>query len=531
MCLIVYSKNGALVPRAVFDYAKDQNGDGIGVMSARGVNKYLGKKSARKAWRELETLSAAGIPYGLHFRWATHGEVYRHLCHPFYAPESDAMVMHNGVISKTTAESTAHMSDTLVYVAKYMRGAPQPHEELADAYYKHVEQDIGYGSKFLIFHSLSGKFTLCNERAGNWHNDFWYSNTYSLPKGFIPVPVYQGGYYQGGYWSNGKWFANNTTGHGSWGGYDDDDVGPRSTPSLPYQGHRTGGTVTPINRHGVTHDDYRTRRESAYADGTPDAKVPTVHRRMMFVERRRVEAELILMGIIQYMEVIALSDSDVLELAAAVDIEVSSVIELDSEHRIVRRPGYAARSHNSTSNIVKLAKELARDKGLLIEDAEVIETAPVVTFEPIANTYDTVMQDSLPLAAAERTKSVALLAYERACQAAASITAELSQATRDAVEDAEVNRLDQLADAEAAEHATSCVFHNIRSECDCGANGEKEIAAPIDICPITADDKAWLRNQQLAKFLANSDKGESMLTDEGRDVYREALKRAAKVAH
>lgn len=186
MCLIVYSPKGKAMRRDVFDFARRQNSDGIGIMSEFGVEKFLGKKSGKKAWRALNKLVASETPYGLHFRWATHGAVIKSLCHPFRAPGSDAHIMHNGVITQTAAKTTAWASDTILYIAGRMRHAPGPDHVDYKKFYETIEDDIGFGNKFLVYHSDSKAFTLCNEDAGYWIEENWYSNTYSLPTLFVP---------------------------------------------------------------------------------------------------------------------------------------------------------------------------------------------------------------------------------------------------------------------------------------------------------------------------------------------------------
>ena len=190
MCLIVYSPKGELMDRAVFDYARKQNSDGIGIMSEYGVSKYLGKKAGKKAWRELKRLSNAGAPWGLHLRWATHGQVIKSLCHPFHAPGSDNYVMHNGVITQMTQKTTDWASDTLLYVATRMRWCPNPSEKVYKKYYDGIEDEIGFGNKLLIYHTTEKAFTICNEQAGDWIDGFWYSNTYSLPESMNPWQKY-----------------------------------------------------------------------------------------------------------------------------------------------------------------------------------------------------------------------------------------------------------------------------------------------------------------------------------------------------
>jgi predicted glutamine amidotransferase len=173
------------MPRAAFDSARLQNADGIGIMSPRGVSKFYGKKHGKRAWRELRALAAEGLPHGVHFRFATHGDISKAQLHPFRT-QSGAHVMHNGVIWETAGDATGAESDTSLYVSKYMRRAPEPTARHYDAYYSAVEADIGFSNKLLVMHVTGGEFTICNEDAGEWLNGIWYSNLYSLPAAMAP---------------------------------------------------------------------------------------------------------------------------------------------------------------------------------------------------------------------------------------------------------------------------------------------------------------------------------------------------------
>ena len=183
MCLIVYSPTGELLERRVFDDALVINPDGIGVMSPRGVEKFLGKKSAKKAWRYLRRLGDSRIPHGIHFRLATHGDVTRYNCHPFYAPNSDAIVMHNGILRLTAELATTTRSDTAIFVERYMSSAPGPADAGYTRFYRRLGRRIGLANKLLVYHALTEQFTICNESAGEWVGRHWYSNDYSLPWG------------------------------------------------------------------------------------------------------------------------------------------------------------------------------------------------------------------------------------------------------------------------------------------------------------------------------------------------------------
>lgn len=187
MCLIACSPKGLMVDRSILAYAYNKNPDGIGIMSINGIEKYMGKKALKRARRYIETyLVPDNTPYAVHFRWATHGNVQMSNTHPYEAPTGNHWVMHNGIISLTTAESTAEESDTAVFVRKYMTDVPG-FDEIE--YFNKLARTIGYGNKLCIMDS-NGKFMLVNDDAGTWIDGIWFSNTYSLPANKIPHKEY-----------------------------------------------------------------------------------------------------------------------------------------------------------------------------------------------------------------------------------------------------------------------------------------------------------------------------------------------------
>jgi hypothetical protein len=181
MCLIVYSPAGTLFDYEIFDCAQAVNSDGIGIMSAWGVERFLGPTASNKAWCHLKDLQDGGVPYGIHFRMATHGDVSLGNCHPFSAPRSDALIMHNGIIRSTAGLATSDRSDTALFVQKFMRSAPGPERPHHGSYFRRISRLIGLSNTLLVLHSDTGEFTICNEDVGVWMGDHWYSNSECFP--------------------------------------------------------------------------------------------------------------------------------------------------------------------------------------------------------------------------------------------------------------------------------------------------------------------------------------------------------------
>lgn len=178
MCLIIYSPAGNAIDRSVLAYAYNQNPDGIGVMSKIGPQKFMGQKALKRARRYIENyLVSAKLPFAIHFRWATHGDVILANTHPYVTPDGQHWVMHNGVIHLTTQEATPAESDTAVFVRKYMTDIPSFDDV---AYFEGIARKVGWANKLCVMNA-QGKFILCNDDAGVWIDGIWYSNTYSLP--------------------------------------------------------------------------------------------------------------------------------------------------------------------------------------------------------------------------------------------------------------------------------------------------------------------------------------------------------------
>lgn len=185
MCLIIHSKTGALPAKADFWEAAKDNPDGIGIMSADGVEKFLGRKSTRKAWKYLESVSRKGLPFGVHFRWATHGEINRSNAHPFKVPEVGAYLMHNGILW-TSKEATDKESDTAIFARRYL---PTLGDIRSEGWRSTVFQLIGHGNKLLVMSADGSHFEIVNQSAGTWIGDgsLWYSNTYSI----VSIPSWE----------------------------------------------------------------------------------------------------------------------------------------------------------------------------------------------------------------------------------------------------------------------------------------------------------------------------------------------------
>jgi hypothetical protein len=177
MCLIAYVPAGKRIPEVNLTMAHHGNSDGIGVMSVRGVEKFLGRKALKRARRYIQRLQDGNAEFAVHFRYATHGDVTRANCHPHKLPNGNGWLMHNGVLSDYTIAASAQYSDTALYAATHVRecASGQGYEK----YWRDEATAIGSGNKLCVM-LPDGQFLLVNDQAGQWIDGVWYSQTYSL---------------------------------------------------------------------------------------------------------------------------------------------------------------------------------------------------------------------------------------------------------------------------------------------------------------------------------------------------------------
>jgi hypothetical protein len=175
MCLIAYSPTGAEIPRDAWKTAQSINSDGIGVMSEIGVRKFTGKRMCKRAYHYVrDFVMPAGVPYAVHWRYATHGLTDESNVHPHTLPDGVTQLMHNGVIGWCGYDRIK--SDTAVF-AELLDDAP---ETASPEYAAELARAVGYSNLLCLMHA-DYTFSLANEDMGTWINGIWYSNEYSLP--------------------------------------------------------------------------------------------------------------------------------------------------------------------------------------------------------------------------------------------------------------------------------------------------------------------------------------------------------------
>jgi hypothetical protein len=176
MCLIIASQQGILPTTEQIGSAALANPDGWGIAYATNgrIETYKGFDLAKLI---AYLPRVAGLPYILHFRIATHGEISVANCHPFKVSRHLYMA-HNGMLNIPTIDPTR--SDSWHY-ARLLRGT------LADgnpawwdnAVMDTLGRDIGEGNKMAFLRS-DGAVLIANRKRGIEFNGMWLSNSHSL---------------------------------------------------------------------------------------------------------------------------------------------------------------------------------------------------------------------------------------------------------------------------------------------------------------------------------------------------------------
>lgn len=180
MCLAIYQPAGKQIPESHLREGFKNNPDGAGFM-------YFDDQGNVQTYRTMHfdafideyemmwALHGQHSPFGIHFRWATHGTKDINNVHPFVMNDHVA-VLHNGVIPCEVVDKK--MSDTAAFVRDYLGNMPrnwQDNEFLFDM----VEQYCA-GSKLVIMTSdpqANYAAYIVNEHSGHWQDGVWYSNS------------------------------------------------------------------------------------------------------------------------------------------------------------------------------------------------------------------------------------------------------------------------------------------------------------------------------------------------------------------
>lgn len=175
MCLLVVNVQGSLTQEQFKNaWANNPHGGGFvyvkpdGKMKVRKTQK--GPEQFFAMYEEAKAESPESV-FIVHFRWATHGKKCTENTHPFKL-NSGLYFAHNGIIS---GYGSSHTSDTRDFGERILKHLPDEFYLNAD-FVEMIKDHIGAGNK-LAFLDKNNQYGIINEKAGDWEEGNWYSNT------------------------------------------------------------------------------------------------------------------------------------------------------------------------------------------------------------------------------------------------------------------------------------------------------------------------------------------------------------------
>jgi hypothetical protein len=179
MCLAIYQPAGKAIPESHLKTGFDGNPDGAGFMyfddeGELVIEKFMKFSEFIERYEACWLQHGANSPFGIHFRWATHGSKSLSNVHPFQYDNYTA-VMHNGMIDCHIEDS--QMSDTASFVKNYLGALPKNWYD--NDYLFDMVQQYTAGSKLIVFTADKGAeycAYIVNEKSGHWKDGVWYSN-------------------------------------------------------------------------------------------------------------------------------------------------------------------------------------------------------------------------------------------------------------------------------------------------------------------------------------------------------------------
>ena len=183
MCIICVKPIGKVVTRRTLKTCFTGNSDGAGMMfSVNGklvVEKgFFGFRLFYKRFRILER-AYPDSNFVLHFRIATSGGITWQTCHPFKVHDKLAFV-HNGIFSGL---GTTALSDTQIFNRDILQQLPSNFLDIGKAW-RSISDYIETSLSKAVFMDNTGKYTIVNEKYGNWDEGIWYSNFGYLPNSY-----------------------------------------------------------------------------------------------------------------------------------------------------------------------------------------------------------------------------------------------------------------------------------------------------------------------------------------------------------
>ena len=182
MCIAIYKPLGKKLPKQTYFNCFTNNDDGAGFAYIKDGKLFVAKGffTFEEFWENYEPLEEKASL--IHFRVGTSGGNNGENCHPWRVTK-DLVFIHNGVISSIDRENQA-WSDT----GNYCENVLKPLTECFPEWWKQpefkwmMENAIGSGNKVVLL-GVDGSKLILNEKAGEWKDDVWFSNTsYMYPR-------------------------------------------------------------------------------------------------------------------------------------------------------------------------------------------------------------------------------------------------------------------------------------------------------------------------------------------------------------
>lgn len=110
----------------------------------------------------------------IHCRIGTSGNKDELNTHPFYI-NNNVCLMHNGILDINVPRDS-RINDTQIYINRYLKELNKNVLMHNKSLHRLIESSIGKRNKFVLMDN-KGHYKILNEKAGQWENDVWYSNT------------------------------------------------------------------------------------------------------------------------------------------------------------------------------------------------------------------------------------------------------------------------------------------------------------------------------------------------------------------
>lgn len=180
MCLAIYRPPNQQIPQSYFIKASARNPHGMGLCYS-DKDKIIIKKgffNVKDFWKAYQQVPN-DVSVAIHFRMATHGLINKRNCHPFKINDNYALI-HNGMIPHF---GTSRLSDTGDYTENFLSPLFGMLDlDKIDLNHKAFETFIYLTSQAnkIVIIGAKGDDKIFGEKGGDWIDDVWYSNLYSI---------------------------------------------------------------------------------------------------------------------------------------------------------------------------------------------------------------------------------------------------------------------------------------------------------------------------------------------------------------